>query len=151
MHMTQTGPDVQPPAQPGQPYQQWGPDQQQQLATPPAPAPAKSKGKKIGSIAGAVVVAGGIAAFRLTGGFGADDPSVGDCVQMQGETSFDVVDCSSADAQYRIVGKDDKKLTYETFQTDDAVCTAFAETEAALWTGDPVGAEGTTWCAVPAG
>jgi len=28
--MTQTGPDVQPPAQPGQPYQQWGPDQQQQ-------------------------------------------------------------------------------------------------------------------------
>jgi hypothetical protein len=102
--MTQTGPDVQPPAQPGQPYQQWGLDQQQQLATPPVPAPAgKSKAKKIASIAGAVVIAGGLGAWRLTGGF-ADDPGVGDCVQMQGETSFDVVDCSSADAQYTIVG-----------------------------------------------
>jgi hypothetical protein len=146
--MTQTGPDVQPPAQPGQPYQQWGPGQQP--ATPPAVPAAKSgKGKKIASIAGAVVVAGGFAAFRLTGGF-ADDPSVGDCVQMQDEKSFDVVDCGSADAQYRIVGKDEKKQTYETFQSDDAVCTAFAEAEAALWTEDAIGAEGTTWCAVPA-
>jgi len=148
--MTQTGPDVQPPAQPGQPYQQWGPDQQQQLATPPVPAPAgKSKGKKIASIAGAVVIAGGLGAWRLTGGF-ADDPSVGDCVQMQGETSFDVVDCSSADAQYKIVGKDEKKQTYESFQSDDSVCSGFAEAEAALWIGDAIGAEGTTWCAVPA-
>jgi hypothetical protein len=144
--MTQTGSDVQPPAQPGQPYQQWGPDQQP--ATSPAPAPAKSKGKKIASIAGAVVLAGGFAAFRLTGGF-ADDPSVGDCVQMQDEKSFDVVDCGSADAQYRIVGKDEKKQSYESFQADDNVCTAFAEAEAAFWTEDAIGAEGTTWCAVP--
>jgi hypothetical protein len=141
--MTQTGPDVQPP---GQPYQQWGPDQQQ-LATPPVPAPAgKSKGKKIASIAGAV--AGGLGAWRLTGGF-ADDPGVGDCVQMQGETSFDVVDCSSADAQYKIVGKDEKKQSYESFQADDSVCSGFAEAEAAFWTEDAIGADGTTWCAVP--
>src|SRR4051812_36524853 len=145
--MTQTGPDVQPPAEPGPSYQQWGPEAQP--TTPPVPAPARSKAKKWGSLAGTVVVAGGFAVFRLTGGFGTDDPSVGDCVQMDGETSFDVVDCSSADAQYRIVGKDDTKLTHETFQTDDTVCTAFAETEVALWTADSVGPEGTSWCAVP--
>jgi hypothetical protein len=146
--MTQTGPDVQPPAQPGQPYQQWGPDQQP--ATPPVPAPAKSKGKKIASIAGAVVVAGGLAAFRLTGGFGAGDPSVGDCVQMQGETDFEVVDCTSADAEYKVVGIDQKEQTFVDSQNDPETCAKFPEWEVALWIGDTLTEPGTTYCAVPA-
>jgi hypothetical protein len=145
--MTQTGPDVQPPAQPGQPYQQWGPDQQQP-ATPPAPA--KSNVKKWGSIAGAVVVAGGLAAFRLTGGFGAGDPSVGDCVQMQGETDFEVVDCTSADAEYKVVGIDEKEQTFADSQNDPETCAKFPEWEVALWIGDTITEPGTTYCAVPA-
>jgi len=44
---------------------------------------------------------------------------VGDCVQMQDEKSFDVVDCGGAEAQ------------------------------AAIWTEDAIGADGTTWSAVP--
>jgi hypothetical protein len=31
-----------------------------------------------------------------------------------------------------------------------SVCSGFAEAEAALWTEDAIGADGTTWCAVPA-
>jgi hypothetical protein len=144
--MTTTGPDVQPPAQPGQPYQAWGPGQQ---PVPPTPPPSgKGGAKKWGSVAGAVVIAGGVAAFRLTGGFGGD-PGVGDCVQMEGETDFSEVDCDSADAQYRIVGVDEKKQGYEAFQADPDVCSAFADWEAALWIEDTVGATGTTYCAVP--
>src|SRR3712207_1253383 len=79
--MTQTGPDVQPPAPPGHPYQAWAPGEQHPGA--PAQPPARSGAKKWVSLAGTVVVAGGVAAFQLTGGFGASDPSVGDCVQMQ--------------------------------------------------------------------
>jgi hypothetical protein len=134
--MTQTGPDVQPPAQ--------------QPATPPAAAPAKSNAKKWGSIAGAVVVAGGLAAWRLTGGFGAGDPSVGDCVQMQGETDFEVVDCTSADAEYKVVGIDEEEQTFADSQNDPETCAKFPEWEVALWIGDTITEPGTTYCAVPA-
>ncbi|NYJ03820.1 LppU/SCO3897 family protein [Petropleomorpha daqingensis] len=144
--MTTTGPDVQPPAQPGQPYQQWGPDQQQQLATPPAPAPAKSNVKKWGSIAGAVVVAGGLAAFRLTGGFGAGDPSVGDCIEPDG-SSFDMVACDDEAAAYKIVGVEEKKQNYGDFQNDPDVCASFPTAVYAAWYGDQLTEDGTVYCA----
>ena len=129
-------------AQPGAADAGWAPQQA-------APATPEKKGLKkvlpiVGSVAGAAVVLGiGGAVF----GFG--DPEVGDCVQMQGETDFEQVDCDSADAQYRIVGVDDKKQGYEAFQDDPEVCTGFADAEAARWIEDAVGAEGTTYCAVP--
>jgi hypothetical protein len=142
--MTQTGPDVQPPAQPGQPYQQWGPGQQP--ATPPTPAPAKSNVKKWASLAGTVVVVGGVAAVRLTGGFGLGDPSVGDCIQESSD-SFDVVDCDSSDAQYKIVGIEKDEQTFEEASANaDSLCLAFPETTYVSWYGDE-GGDGKVYCA----
>jgi hypothetical protein len=145
--MTYTGPDVQPPAQPGQPYQQWGPDQQQQQGTPFTPAPAKSgKGKKIGSIAGAVVVAGGLAAFKLTGGFGTGDPAVGDCIH-ETASSFDVVACDDAEAQYKIVGVEKQEQTFEEASANaDNLCVDHPETTYLAWYGDD-GGDGKVYCA----
>jgi hypothetical protein len=144
MHMTQTGPDVQPPAQPGQPYEQWGPDQQ--AVTPPPPAPAKSNVKKWGSVAGAVVLAGGIATFKLTGGFGLTDPSVGDCIEPSGN-SFDIVACDDEAAQYKIVGAEDKKQTYADFQNDPDTCLSFPTAVYAAWYGSEITEKGTVYCA----
>jgi hypothetical protein len=90
----------------------------------------------------AIVVVGG----RVFGLFGGGDPGVGDCVQMKGQTSFDVVDCASSKAQYKIVGIEKKKQTYGDFQTDDGICSGFPKAEAALWTGEQTG-KGTVYCA----
>jgi hypothetical protein len=147
--MTQTGPDVQPSAEPGQPYQSWGPGQQpagQPTVPPAAPATKSGKGKKIASIAGAVVVAGGAAAFKLTGGFGIGDPSVGDCIQ-ETASSFEVVDCDAAEAQYKILGVEKEEQTFEAASAgSDSLCLDFPATTYLAWYGDD-GGEGKVYCA----
>ena len=76
--MTHSGTDVPPPAQPA------------------AEAPAEKSGaKKWLPIAGSVAAVGVLGVGSMTGWFGIGDPKVGDCVQMQGETSFEVVDCGA--------------------------------------------------------
>jgi hypothetical protein len=96
-----------------------------------------------------VAVAGvvGIGALGSFLGFG--DPEVGDCVQMQGETDFDVVDCGSSDAQYRIVGIEAEEQTYPAFMADPETCAEFLSTEVALWIGALETEPGSVYCAEP--
>jgi hypothetical protein len=116
----------------------WAPQQE---------APAKQKGlRKILPIVGSVVAAGVIGVGALGLGFG--DPEVGDCVQTKGDTDFDVVDCGASEAEYKIVGIEDKQQTYPDFMADENVCAGFAQAEMALWMGADT-EEGTAYCAEP--
>jgi hypothetical protein len=111
-------------------------------------AQGRTGAKKWLSIGGSLVGAGVIAAGGL-GLFGAGDPEVGDCVQLTGETTFDVVDCGTAHAEYTIVGVEKEKLTEADLQdriADDSVCADFPNWEIALWNGDVVTEPGTVYC-----
>jgi hypothetical protein len=151
-----TGPDTttpaaQPPAHgpvPGAtPPQGWTPG-------PPLPEAPVRKGRPKGlRVVIAVAVAIGLGVLRFTGVLGgAHDPSVGDCVHSTGSnnTSFDVVDCSSKDAQYKVVGIDPKKMTSGDFQADDNLCSSVPETTVVLWSGQET-EKGTVYCAAPVG
>jgi hypothetical protein len=116
---------------------------------PAAEAPAEKSGaKKWLAIGGAVVVVGVGAAYSLTGGFGIGDPKAGDCIQMTSETEFDVVDCGSDEAEAKIAGIDGQEMTSAEFDAAPAedVCTDFATTEFAIWSGDVVTENGTIYC-----
>jgi hypothetical protein len=139
--MTYPGSDVQPGHQPDG---AWTPPQGAQQAEPEK----KSGAKKWAALAGsaAVVLVGG--AYTLTGGFGIGDPKVGDCVHPIGETDFEVVDCDSSDAQYKIVGIEDEKQTEDEFMADPDTCIEFATTEYAFWQSSGLITEkGAVYCA----
>lgn len=139
--MTDPGPDAYPAAQPH--------GATAATVDPAAPAPTEKKGvAKWVPVAGAVAVAGVLGVGSLTGWFGIGDPSVGDCIQLTGETEFSVVDCGADEAEYRIVGIQAEQQTYPTFVDDPTSCSEFATTEVALWTGsDMMTEEGTVYCA----
>jgi hypothetical protein len=145
--MSHPGPEYPAPAQPGTPEGAWGASQ----GDPQAQPEKKSGARKWASLAGTVAVVGVGAAYSLTGGFGIGDPEVDDCVQMQGDTDFDVVDCDSADAEMKIVGIDDQELTRPDFEAADItdVCADFPATEYVLWIGDMVTEPGTIYCTEP--
>jgi hypothetical protein len=135
--MTHPGPDG--PATPG--------EHSGATAQPPAEAPAEKSGlKKWLPIGGSVAVAGVVAASWLTGGFGPGEPEVGDCGKSTGETSFEVVDCDAEGAEFKVVGVEKDKQSYEDFETDETSCMEFATAEIALWSGEITG-DGTVYCA----
>jgi hypothetical protein len=137
--MTYPGPDV--PSTPGE--QPSGAT----AAQPPAEAPAEKSGlKKWLPIGGSVAVAGVVAASWLTGGFGPADPEVGDCGKSTGDTSFEVVDCDAEGAEFKVVGVEKDKQSYQDFETDETSCMEFATAEIALWSGEIAG-DGTVYCA----
>jgi hypothetical protein len=125
----------------------WAPGQ------PVPPAPSRRSPARVLRVTVPVVAAVGIGVLRVTGVWGgADDPQVGDCVHTSGgdSFSFDVVDCSATDAQYRIVGVDPKRVTSADFEKDDGLCGSVAATEVVLWSGqDPE--KGTVYCAAGTG
>ena len=136
-------PAPQPGEQPGQ--SAWQPPQSG------APQPEKKSGKKkLLAIGGPLVGAGLVAAAGLSGFFGAGDPEIGDCVKQSGADSWDVVDCGSDEAQYKVVGQDETKLTYPEFQSSSDICLKFPTAEYSLWIG-PDGLQGTVYCAEPLG
>jgi hypothetical protein len=132
--------------QPGQPGQQpWG-GQQFSGEAPKKERPAWQK--RLPLVAGAIVVALVVALFR--NGFGGGAPEVGDCVQAAGSDGYEVVDCDSSDAQYRIFGTDDD-MTEAEFNADPDTCQAAAQASnitdgVALWYGES-GRSGDVFCA----
>jgi hypothetical protein len=127
-----------PGPQPGQPAWQ-----------PPAPQPEqKSRGKKLLAIGGPIAAAAVVGVASMTGLFGAGDPEVGDCVKATGTDTWDVVDCDSQEAQWKVVGEDEKQITYPEFQHSSEICSAFPTAEYSLWVG-PDGMQGTVYCAEP--
>ena len=147
-----TGPDTTPAAQPPVP----GPPPGATAWTPGPPLPetrARRPRPRALRVVVPVAVAIGVGVLRFTGVWGsADDPSVGDCVHTTGSsgTSFDVVDCSSKNAQYKVVGIDPEKMTSKDFQSDDSLCSSIPETQVVLWSGQET-EEGTVYCAAPVG
>ena len=137
-------------AQPGTPEGAWAPQQGVPQAAPQE-QPQKRGAKKWLPIAGAVAAAGVVGAASLTGWFGLGDPKVGDCVQMKGDTDFDVVDCGADEAEYKIVGIEDEELTWPDFEkaSVEEVCTDFDTWEVALWIGDLETEPGTIYCSEP--
>ena len=146
--MTHPGPEATPPGeQPGTfPAAAAGTMAPDQQGAPLAP---EKKGlPKWVPIAGSVAVAGVLGLGSLTGWFGAGDAGVGDCIQLTGETDFEVVDCDGDTAEYRIVGVEDEQQTYPAFMADVDSCAEFATTEVALWEGsDMITEKGDVYCA----
>jgi hypothetical protein len=157
----------QPGPQPGQPVPPqggWGPGQPGQPGQPPVPPPGwapghpgaplppqpqqKSGAKKLLAIGGPIVVAGVIGVVSLTRLVGGGDPDVGDCITQKGEASWEVVDCGSDEAQFKVVGIEDEQQTEAEFDADPDSCGAFAAAEVALWSGMESDA-GTVFCAAP--
>jgi hypothetical protein len=110
----------QQPGQPGVPPQgaPYAPFPAQGAPIPPAP-PARRGGKKALKIVGGVLVAVIIALVKFGGVFGitwfmsrddAETTSVGACMHNNGTNSkpdLEEVDCSSSEAQYKVVQKHD--------------------------------------------
>lgn len=110
-----TAPMGQQPVQPGVPQQApYAPFPDQGAPVPP-PAPARRGRKKMIRIIGTVIV--GIVVLALKFGLGwfasetdAETTSVGSCMHNDGTDSnadLNEVDCSSSDAQYKVVQKFD--------------------------------------------
>ena len=139
--MTYPGPDT--PSTPGE-----QPAGATAAALPAAEAPAEKTGaKKWLPIAGSVAVAAVVAASWLSGWFGIGDPKVGDCVQFQGETDWEVADCGADEAEAKIVGVEDEKLTEDEFMADPASCSEFETAEGALWlSGSMITQKGSVYC-----
>jgi hypothetical protein len=138
--MTHAGPEYPAPApgQPGTPDGAWAPQAEPEK---------KSGAKKWASLAGAIVVIGGGAAYTLTGGFGIGDPKVNDCVHMKSESDFEVVACDDSTADAKIVGIEDEKQTEDEFMADLSFCESFPTTEGALWYQNGMITEkGTVYC-----
>jgi hypothetical protein len=144
------GQSGQPPVPPGQqpfpPQGAWAPGY---TGTPPSPGGGGKSGAKkwltIGlPIAAAVVIGLGMVGFL----FGSSEPEVGDCITQSGETAWEVVECDSDKAQFRVIGVEDEQQTQTEFEEDPDSCSAFAATEMALWSG--VGRDkGTVYCTEP--
>jgi hypothetical protein len=118
----------------------------QPAAVPPQPEQKKGL-KKALAIGAPIAVAGLVGAASLTGVFGAGDPEIGDCVHQNGN-SWDVVDCGSGEAQYKVVGVEDDQQSYNDFQADPDTCLAFPQAEYFMWIG-PEGGLGTVYCSEP--
>jgi hypothetical protein len=150
---------TEPGSQPGTPDGSWAPASGSTAATgdagwaplqnAPAAPPEKKGLKKILPVVGSVAAFGIVAAGWLTGGFGFGEPEVGNCVQMKGETSFDVVDCGEDEAEYKIVGIEDKQMDYDEYMADDSLCASYEKSEYVLWTGAVEAEPGTVYCAEP--
>ncbi len=142
-----------PPQQPGawvQPQQPgpWVPPQDGASAVPGSTPGRATRWLRVGT---PIAVDGVVGLGSLGGWLGWGDPEVDDCVQMVGATSFDVVDCGSAEAEYRIVGIEDEEMDYPAFMADPDVCTGFESTDVALWIGELETEPGTVFCAEPTG
>ncbi len=145
----------QPPSQyaPPGPQQSWG-DQPGAAGQPwpgqPAfgqPAPRKSGALRWLAIAGGALVALVVVAV-VVGVLVGGGPEVGDCVRQA--DGLEVVDCGSADAEYRVVGIDEERadLTQADYLGDDSTCSQFDGITQQAWLGDlsDPSATGTIYC-----
>ncbi|MGV9701984.1 LppU/SCO3897 family protein [Streptomyces sp. NPDC003483] len=119
-----TAPMGQQPGQPGVPQQQpYAPFPNQGGAPVPPPAPAPTTGKRVGKkalrIVILIVIALGVYGVKwYLGQSDAETTSVGSCMHNNGTDSnadLKTVDCSSGDAQYKVVSKFDNT-------SDDTKC-----------------------------
>ncbi len=138
------------PGQPGTPFPPQGVPQPEGHgapgpARPPTPPGKPGTARRIGGIAAAVLVAGGVAAFQF-GGFGS--PGIGDCVAAEGADGFTTVGCDDESAVARVTGVVEGEVSEAAFDADPDPCTDFPSATVALWDGG-VGGDGTVYCGEP--
>ena len=115
---------------PDSPYGAWGPEAPAAAAArPPASRGFRWVGTRL-----LVLITGGMVAIVVRSFlYGLDDPAVGDCAMATGATRFELVDCVSPEAQFRIVGEEEAHWTEAEFTADPGVCAGFATWDVALW------------------
>jgi hypothetical protein len=120
---------------------------------PPGPAPQPARrggaGRAIVILVVVLVVVGGLAAAGwYFSRDAANKANVGDCVQQQGSDDLKVVDCASADADYKVVGRVEDKTQTE---ASLGACDDFTDqgAESAYWEGES-GKKGLVLCLAPA-
>lgn len=89
-----------------------------------------------------VVVAIVVGVLVRSGVFDTPAMKVGDCVQQTGADDVKVVDCTSADAQYSVLGIVEKQSQISARM---GACKAFPETTSVYWEGRNTG-NGTVYC-----
>jgi hypothetical protein len=92
----------------------------------------------------AVLVVGGIAAGIYFNRNAASSAKVGDCVSQEGTNELEVVPCTDAKADFKVVGRVEDKSQGDT----DGACEPFTEAESAYWEGKQ-GAKGLVLCLGP--
>jgi hypothetical protein len=128
---------------------------------PPPTAP-KRTGRTVGIIIGVVVLlgvlcVGGLVAANVLGKNSPANAKVGDCLAgdsmnsttAQKVNNVKIVDCTSADAKYKVVGLVGNK-TETDFESDQNICQAFPTAQFGLWQGNS-GEAGSVLCLEPKG
>ena len=117
----------------------------------PPPQPVRQGGgwkKRVVSIVVGLVVLAGIAGVSwYMNRDAANKAKVGDCVAQEGTNDLKVVECSSADADFKVVGRVEDKTQSEAGNT---VCAPFVDqgAEQAYWEGES-GKKGLVLCLAP--
>jgi hypothetical protein len=95
-----------------------------------------------------VVVVGALGVFVVRSLLaGVDDPSVGDCARATADSGYELVDCGTAEAQYRVVGEEEGYWTADEVRAATGLCAAFPATDAYLWEPGYRSESGTLYCA----
>ena len=117
----------------------------------PPPQPVRQGGgwkKRVASIAVGLVVLAGIAGVSwYMNRDAANKAKVGDCVSQEGTNDLKVVECTSAEADFKVVGRVEDKTQSE---AGDTVCGPFVDqgAEQAYWEGE-AGKKGLVLCLAP--
>ena len=74
------------------------------VAAPEARPPTKRRLRRLALRTLMVTAAGTVGLVAVSVVSSLNDPAVGDCVRTTGASGFEVVDCGSNEAQFRIVG-----------------------------------------------
>ena len=117
---------------------------------PPPPAIRVSRRSRLGSFATRLVavVVGALVVFAVRSYLaGLDDPAVGDCVNATASATFHLVECGTAEAQFRIVGEEEGSRTRAEFETATDLCAGFPGPGVSLWEPGYRSESGTVYCA----
>jgi hypothetical protein len=116
-------------------------------APPPDPRGTRKSRLKAGVRIWFAVVVGGVVMFGVRSFLaGLDDPAVGDCVRATVDSGYELVDCGTAEAQFRVVGEVEGDWTAAEVQADPGLCAAFPAAEVYLWERGYKSESGTVYC-----
>jgi hypothetical protein len=129
--------------------QQYGTVPPQPGATFTPSPPQKKRGRRIVALIVLVlIVIGVVIAALASGGSSSDSAAVNDCVTKPDNDNIKVVDCGSAGASLKVVGKVENKTQAEVSLDSAAICKPFPSATNAYWKGK-IGKAGYVLCLAP--
>jgi hypothetical protein len=131
------GPQYAPPVGPGAPGVPY--------AQAPAPQKSMKRRRVVALVVLVIVVAGiGILAYQ-SAKTSPDAAGVGDCVSKGSAEDIKVVNCTSASAAYKVLGKVENKTQVDFDLSSKSICSPFTGAQSAFWKGE-VGKPGYVLC-----